>query len=344
MSCVSVVMPLNRIDDFTLPAITSVLASKNVDLELIIVSDGLTDSALAKLEKKVNDGRVFVVHSDGKGIVAALQKGIDTARSEFIARMDGDDLCHPDRLSRQLDHLKSHKTTLVVGSNIDFVCAHGTRLGASRFAARVARGHLLKPFTSPVAHPTAMIRSSVFRAGVSYRNVFRDFQAEDFDLWYQILKLGGIDNLRGRYLQYRQHPDQVSTQRAKLVALSSLAVVLIDIHQLPNSAIKVWYEDPEGLVRHLMSWEQIRKLPHLRQLRARLYLGYLGAFELLQNIRKLRYPPSEIKIGGVTFLDLANPAQFTWSLLFLGPVALLHLHQIFGLLSRSFRRCRECLV
>ena len=337
-------MPLNRIDDFTLPAIFSVLASKNVDLDLIIVSDGLTDSALAQLEETVNDMRVVMVHSDGQGIVAALQKGINTACSEFIARMDGDDLCHPDRLSRQLEHLRRNKSTLVVGSNIDFVCRHGTRMGSSRFPARVARGLILKPFTSPLAHPTAMIRTSVFSAGVSYRHVFRDFQAEDFDLWYQILKLGRIDNLRGRYLQYRQHSDQVSTQKAKLVALSSLAVVLLDIHQLPRSAINVWYENPEGLVRHLMSGEQIRKLPHLRRLRASLYLGYLGAFELLQNIRKTLFRPAEIKTGGVPFVDLANPARFTWSLLLLGPVALLHLHQIFGLISRSFRRCRECLV
>ena len=337
-------MPLNRIDVFTVPAIQSVLASKNVELELVIVSDRLPVAALLQLEAKFNDRRVVIVRSDGEGIVAALKKGIETAQSGFIARMDADDLCHPERLSRQLHHLKVHKSTLVVGSNIDFVCHHGTLLGSSRFPTRVATGRIFRPFTSPVAHPAAMIRASVFRRGISYREVFRGFQAEDFDLWYQILDLGQIDNLRGKYLQYRQHAGQVSTQRAKYVALSTLAVVLLDIHQLPRSDTRVWYEDPEGLVRHLMSREQIRRLPALRRLRAKLYLGYLGALELFQNFRRIVFRPSETTAQEVPLVAVRNFGQLSWSLAMLGPVALLHLIQIFGPVSRNVRRCRACLA
>jgi glycosyltransferase involved in cell wall biosynthesis len=344
MSAVSVVLPLNRIDSFTLPSIQSVLESKNVDLELIVVSDRLPASDFLNLRKKVNDPRSVFITSEGTGIVAALNTGISVARFDFIARMDGDDLCHPERLARQLGHLKRHKRVVAVGSNTTLVCRHGTSLGSSRFPRRVASLPLLKPFTSPVAHPAAMIRASVFRKGVSYRELFKGFQSEDFDLWYQLLDIGEINNLRGRYLQYRQHSNQVSTTKAKEVALSTLAVVLLDLHKLPRDAVSLWYEDPNGLISQLMSKERLRTLPPLRRFRANIYLGYLGAFDLTQKIRRAVVHGPERFTDSLNPTDFYNFSVFIWSIVLLSLVVLMHLKQILRRSVSSIRKCKECRV
>lgn len=342
MSEVSVVLPLNRIDTFTLPAIHSVLKSKNVDLELIVVSDRLPADDFLKLERDVNDPRSVFLASQGSGIVAALNTGIKAARFDFIARMDGDDLCHPDRLSQQIEHLKRNKKVVAVGSNITFVCRHGTSLGSSRFPRRVARAPLLRPFTSPVAHPAAMIRASVFSEGVSYREIFKGFQSEDFDLWYQLLDIGEINNLRGRYLQYRQHSNQVSTSKAKEVALSALAVVLLDLHRIPKDTVSSWYEDPRGLIRHLMSKERLRTLPPPLRFRANFYLGYLGAFDLLQKTRRAVANRSEGSIDFLNPINFSNLSVLIWSIVLIGPVVFLHLKQILRLSVTRLRKCKEC--
>jgi glycosyltransferase involved in cell wall biosynthesis len=347
MLFVSVVLPLNRIDDFTLPAVQSVLHSKDVELELIIVADRLPLDETLELVKKANDDRIVVVVSDGTGIVPALKKGIQAARSEFIARMDGDDICHPERLTRQVNYLARHKEVLVVGCNVDFICQHGRRIGSSRFPGRVARSALLKPFSSPVAHPAAMIRSSVFRHGVSYRELFAGFQAEDFDLWYQVLNLGAIHNLTGRYLQYRVHPGQVSTLKARQVALSTVAVVLLDLyksHGQGRGDIQVVHESAESLFARLLAPCQMDSLPLVRRLRANFYLGYLGALELLQVIRAKLVPRTPFVVADPISSELGRKSAVIWSLILIGPVALIHLHHVLRLTLRASRQCSECTI
>jgi glycosyltransferase involved in cell wall biosynthesis len=347
MVFVSVVLPLNRVDDFTLPAVHSVLDSKGVELELIIIADGLPEEEAQELVKKANDARIVLVFSEGTGIVPALNKGIQAARYDFIARMDGDDICHPERLARQVRYLVRHKEVLVVGCNVDFICQHGKKLGSSSLPGRVAKNALLRPVSSPVAHPAAMIRSSVFRQGVFYREIFSGFQAEDFDLWYQVLNLGLIHNLKGRYLRYRLHPKQVSTIKAKKVALSTIAVVMLDIYKFHEEGrldMQLRHETPEALLAHLLSPSQISRLPLARRLRANLYFGYLGAFELLQAIRaKILPSTTELVVNPIaSYLGIKPPIM--WSVILVGPVAILHLQHALRLAVRAVRQCSDCKV
>ena len=344
MVLVSVVLPLNRIDDYTSLAIESVLASCHVELELIIICDQLPKDQLQPLLGSEPDPRIRVFNSDGKGIAAALNKGIFVATGSYIARMDGDDVCHTDRLRLQVDYLTANPKTSMVGTGVELICPHGTVLGSRIFPRRVSKHSLLKPFSSPVAHPSVMIRSSALANGNVYRELFEGFQAEDFDLWYRVLDVGRIENLSDKLLRYRIHPNQISTVKSREVALSTAAVVLLDLHNSVTSEslnLAKWYGDPERLVSYLAQTETLRNLTLPRRIRAHTYIGYMGAFEILRRMRsRITGTGSGIETGSsVSFMG----TRFRlWSWFLLGFVACLHLSNAIRLLARRFLECEQC--
>ena len=92
---VSVVIPLFNKKDFIVRAIESVLAQKKSVIEIIIVDDGSTDGA-TELVKKLFGDTVVLYKQTNKGVSSARNKGIELAKSEFIAFLDADDYWHAD--------------------------------------------------------------------------------------------------------------------------------------------------------------------------------------------------------------------------------------------------------
>ena len=102
----------------TLPdAVRCIFAQTYQDWELILAYDGSTDGS-DELAKRIKDSRVRVI-GDGtrRYIEYRLNQIIKESRGEFIARMDGDDLCDPTRLQKQVDFLESHPDVDLVGTD-----------------------------------------------------------------------------------------------------------------------------------------------------------------------------------------------------------------------------------
>ncbi|HEX5242322.1 MAG TPA: glycosyltransferase family 2 protein, partial [Tepidisphaeraceae bacterium] len=100
----SVVMPVYNCQRHLAAAMESVLAQTFHDFELIAVDDGSQDKTLKILrqfEKK--DSRIRVLSRPNTGIVGALNDGLAMAQADLIARMDGDDICLPERFERQIE-------------------------------------------------------------------------------------------------------------------------------------------------------------------------------------------------------------------------------------------------
>jgi glycosyltransferase involved in cell wall biosynthesis len=160
---VTVVLPVYNGGATLAVALRSVLAQTFEDYELLVLDDGSTDNSL-RVARSFSDCRLHVL-SDGMrhGLAARLNQGVDFARGRYIARMDQDDICFPERLARQFDFLENH-------SEIDL-------LGCRAVAFRNA-GHIigLMPFRSTheeicadpwrglyLAHPSWMGRTEWFR-------------------------------------------------------------------------------------------------------------------------------------------------------------------------------------
>ena len=104
---VSVIMPVSGAHRFIAAAVRSVLAQRDVALELVVVNDGPDDRGM-KVLRKFDDARVRVVEGPRRGIAEAMNAGLNAARGGIITRCDSDDLFAPDRLAFQAQWLRGH--------------------------------------------------------------------------------------------------------------------------------------------------------------------------------------------------------------------------------------------
>jgi len=145
-------------------AVQSILDQTFDDWELVIVDDGSTDGAVAALAD-LADPRIHIL-ADGHnlGLAARLNQVIGLARTPFIARMDHDDIAHPERLSRQLEFLSTHAEVDLLGTRCFSMSEDELIIGELPFAethADICR----RPWLGfHLAHPSWMGHTVWFRS------------------------------------------------------------------------------------------------------------------------------------------------------------------------------------
>lgn len=165
-------------------ALRSIFAQSFQDWELIIIDDNSTDGSF-EIAQSVKDPRVRVYREEGrKGFVAALNRMTDLARGVYYARMDADDMMHPERLSKQIDYLKRNLGVDVVDTPMLSMDRHCRAIGIrymgpidSRPAA-LLRGNFFH-------HATVMGRTEWFKKNPYDPKYLR---AEDCELWCRTFK------------------------------------------------------------------------------------------------------------------------------------------------------------
>lgn len=218
---VSVIMPVYNAAAHLAEALDSLLAQTFADFELIALDDGSTDATGALLAAyAAREPRLRVVHGPSNcGVVAQLNQAIDLARGRYIARMDGDDICLPGRLARQVALLDTRPQVAVCGSWVQIFGDAPTHIRRYPADDAAIRCELL--FRNVLAHPATMLRGELLRRhNLRYD---RDFaHAEDYELWMRLAAHGGLANIPEVLLRYRMHAGQVGQQqRAAQVATAA---------------------------------------------------------------------------------------------------------------------------
>jgi glycosyltransferase involved in cell wall biosynthesis len=209
---VSVILPVFNAGAYLAPAIDSLTGQTFRDIEILVFDDGSTDGSAEKVAA-IKDSRVRLFRDDkNRGYVKRLNQGLEQARGEYVARMDADDICLPERLEKQVRHMEANRDLVLLGCSADTIDAQGKTTG--RLTPPVFDGMLRWKllFDNPFIHPSVMFRLRVVReADLAYRE---DLQpSEDFEMWNRLAELGRIENLPESLIRYRTHPDQVSDSR-----------------------------------------------------------------------------------------------------------------------------------
>jgi glycosyltransferase involved in cell wall biosynthesis len=205
-------MPVYNSERYVAEAVESILTQTFTDFEFLIVDDGSTDASLVILRKyAAREPRIRLISRPNTGHVVALNEMLELARGEFVARMDSDDVCLPDRFERQLAFLRADSGVLAVGGAYTITDPDGTELVTIQPPERdpeiqqlALSGH------TPLCHPAAMIRREALDAVGGYRKEL--VPAEDLDLWLRLGERGGLANLSQVVLRYREHEASICGQ------------------------------------------------------------------------------------------------------------------------------------
>jgi glycosyltransferase involved in cell wall biosynthesis len=210
---VTIVIAVRNGEDFVEEAMLSVLGQTYQALRLLVVDDGSTDGTHAVIKRLAEvDERVEALANAGEpGLAGALGYAFAAVTTEYIARLDADDLAASDRIERQIAYLDDHPAVGLLGSACTVFDKNGERGVWSLPTAPLAvrwRSLLANPFL----HPTVAIRRAVLvEAKLNYDPRLR--AAQDYDLWSRALRHTDGANLPAPLVRYRIHDGQMTSLR-----------------------------------------------------------------------------------------------------------------------------------
>jgi len=240
----------------TLPAcLASLRVQTLADHEVVAVDDGSVDGTPTILAAAaVVDPRVRVVRTRPRGLVAALNGALAAARGTLLARMDSDDVAHPERLALQAATLDADSRCAILGCRVRLVSASPIAgggmgpyvdwLNGLLTHADIVRDLLVE---SPLAHPSVMMRAEVLRGLGGYR----DFDGpEDYDLWLRAYERGWRFGKRPEVLlDWRDRPARLTRRDPRYAPerFRALKIQALERGRLRGGrGVVVWGAGPVG--------------------------------------------------------------------------------------------------
>lgn len=186
---ISVIMSCFNSTAFLHDAIVSILEQDYPNFEFIIIDDGSTDDTLKIItEYSKSDSRIFVVTQKNMGLTKSLNKGIDLATGEFVARMDADDISLPFRFSKFISYINNspevhfYSTPAILLNESD----KSENIIPNIFRRKFFDNRMLNYYCSLV-HGTLIVKTDIIKK-LKYNQSY--VCAQDFELYHRAISLG----------------------------------------------------------------------------------------------------------------------------------------------------------
>ncbi|MBU6427159.1 glycosyltransferase [Patescibacteria group bacterium] len=208
---VSVIMAAYNAEKYIGEAIESVQAQTYTNWELIIADDAAKDATGRIADEYARkDPRINVIHlSKNSGQAIARNEAVKIARGEYLAVLDADDLCLPERFAKQVAFLDSHPNVSAVGSYAQMIDQNGTPQKIKIKAENNERIHFKLILGTQFIHSAVMMRKDAFNMLGGYDTNY--LYAEDYDLWCRYADAGyELANIPEILIRFRSQPGSVS--------------------------------------------------------------------------------------------------------------------------------------
>lgn len=207
---ITVLLPVYNCEMYVQTAVESILNQTFTNFEFLIIDDASTDATVSII-KKLDDSRIQLIEKPvNSGYTNSLNYGLQIAKGQYIARMDGDDISMPERFAQQIAYLESHPDVVVCGTTYKIV-GNDKRITLPEHHEAIKIGLL---WGNCILHPSVLIRKKVLD-DFSIRYDTSKEPAEDYDMWVRLLSIGKLHNLQEVLLKYRVYGNQVSRTRAE---------------------------------------------------------------------------------------------------------------------------------
>ena len=225
---VSIIMCCYNSEDWISKTIESVLKQDFPKFEFIIINDGSTDSTKNILDQYVRqDRRIKVFNQKNHGLTKSLNTAIDYAKNNWIARIDSDDICESNRISKQINFISE-------SNNIKIYLIASSWIGIDNIGNEISRNkyilnskqikNRIKNFIPTLSHSTVMFNKNIFKKIGGYRERLKTCQ--DIDLWIRFSEIGEIECITDFLVKVRSHNRQITKlRRREQLINSSIAFV-----------------------------------------------------------------------------------------------------------------------
>ncbi len=202
----TVLMPVYNSEPYLVEAIQSILTQTFQDFHLLIIDDGSTDGSL-EIARSFTDERITVLSNEtNQGLVATLNQGLASIQTEYIARMDADDIAVPDRLERQITMMDAHPEIGLCGGYFEKFFPDSIPIKRQVVRPALTRDGIRFQLllSNAFGHFTVMIRRAVL---LQHRLIYSAAYpyAEDYELWTRFGQCTGIANIPHILAYYRVH-------------------------------------------------------------------------------------------------------------------------------------------
>ncbi|MBB1442429.1 MULTISPECIES: glycosyltransferase [Pseudoalteromonas] len=222
---ISIILPVYNAEQYLDEAIQSILVQSHKQFELICVDDGSTDGSLKIIQKYARaDARVVIISRKNKGLIYSLNEAINMCKYRYIARMDADDICEPERLELQIKAMKSKKLA-VIGSSYSYIDTTGVKTGSRLLPTGHRVISWLMDFGSPFCHPSVMFDKELIGTELRYDPNYK--HCEDYELWFRCrrigLKLGNLKELVFKYRVLETSISRLNNQEQRIASINLVA-------------------------------------------------------------------------------------------------------------------------
>lgn len=229
MPRLSWLLPVYNAENYLGQTLDSLQSQDFDDFVVYILNDGSTDGS-AQIAEGVcaGDQRFRLVSKNNSGLIDTLNIGLSMVETDYIARIDADDICMPERARVQIDYLDRHPECVLVASRAELIDSEGKSLGFSKATERRPAGaEGFPPERHAVRHPTVMGRTAAFRQAGGYSRHYH--VAEDYELWMRMRAFGEIHELPDHLIRYRYHEASESARKTVTQGASCVRADVVSV-------------------------------------------------------------------------------------------------------------------
>lgn len=194
--------------DFLRPAIDSILNQTHRNLEFIIINDASIDETTDILKSYTDPRLIVITNTENLGLTKSLNKALQLAKGQFIARQDADDISHPDRLATQFTFLCENPEYALVGCSARLIDEHGNLITDIKVLSESKQIESSLANNNQFIHGSILAYKSAITSAGGYRENFRCTQ--DYDLWLRMSEAYTLTNLPDVLYSLRRVSNSIS--------------------------------------------------------------------------------------------------------------------------------------
>ena len=239
-------------------AVESILGQTFQEWKWVLCDDGSTDDTFQKAQAYADrhDNIILIQNDHNRGLNYTLNHCLQYADTEYVARMDGDDISLPSRLEKEVRFLDEHPEFAIVSTGMLYFDEKGTFMQSIPQEYPDPRDF---PKHTPFSHAPCMVRKDAFDAVGGYTESEKLLRVEDYHLWIKMYAKGFrgynipeplylVRDDRGAYSR-RKYQYRINEARVKMIAVKELGLPFTSsIHALKPLLVGML---PEGLYKKL---------------------------------------------------------------------------------------------